>query len=312
MSLFRFFTQVFILGLASPVFAWNEFGHMLIAEMALQKLEPKLQRQIEQQAFSLVRQEESDRRLYLMRTFSDTSAFAQLSVFADEHRDLTLHNLYQKYGLNMPAEFAGVAQQTTSNWHYKNQPYVSLGVQPPGQQQSAQCDLSEPTDVAWAIEGLQQVFNTAQTEQDRTLALALLIHFVGDAHQPLHTISRVDGDCESDRGGSAFCVVYRKNSYSCETNLHAFWDSALGFFESYETVAEAVDFVSRVKVDEVQANNLNALEWVEEGYRQARFVYSIKDGSGGDPYYIKDGQIIAYERMALAAERLARILDKLY
>jgi len=169
-----------------------------------------------------------------------------------------------------------------------------------------------PVDVSWAIEKAQEAFKQAETEENQILALALLVHFVGDAHQPLHAISRVDEDCDSDRGGNRFCVVYRKNSYSCETNLHAFWDAGVGFFESFDRVSDAAEFVARVELDEKQADILDPDEWLIEGYRKARFIYSVKDGSGGDSYYTKEGQIVSYERIALAANRLAKIMNKLY
>jgi len=99
---------------------------------------------------------------------------------------------------------------------------------------------------------------------------------------------------------------------TCETNLHSYWDNALGFFDSYGSVGEAIEFVELVEVDPVRAQVLDPEEWLLEGFRYARFVYSIKDGSGGDQFYTHDGQVISYERLALAADRLARILEGLY
>jgi hypothetical protein len=140
----------------------------------------------------------------------------------------------------------------------------------------------------------------------------MITHFVVDAHQPLHAITQVDEDCETDRGGNDFCVEYRVNGLTCETNLHSYWDNALGFFDSYETVGAAIDFVDRVEVDPDQAEELDPDQWLQEGFTYARFVYSIKDGSGGDEFYTHDGQVISYERLALAASRLANILEDLY
>lgn len=287
---------------------------MLIAELALKQLEPRLQRKIESESFALVKKQDSEKRLYLMRAYPDSSAFAQLSVFADDYRNQSLEELYSRFANQIPDVFKNNADENTSKWHYKNQAYALETIRRPGQSASETrvCDLSEPVDVARAIEQSQVAFEQAETLEDKTLALAFLVHFVADAHQPLHGISRVDEDCDSDRGGNRFCVVYRTNSYSCETNLHAFWDAGVGFFESFDRISDAAEFVARVDVDEQQAAVLDPNEWLAEGYRKARFIYSIKDGSGGDSYYIKEGQIISYERIAMAANRLARILQKLY
>ena len=315
---FRSLLLVVSLAISTPAMAWNEFGHMLIAELALQKLSPKLQRKIESEAFSLVRRQDSDKRLYLMRAYPGSSAFAQIAVFADHHRDKSLAELYGKFGQKLPAVFADLAGDDTTRWHYKNQPYAPgivqrLGIEPSvGKGSAASCDLSEPVDVAWAIEQTRVALSQAETESDRVLSLALLIHFVGDAHQPLHAISRVDEDCESDRGGNRFCVAYGANSYSCVTSLHEYWDAGLGFFRSFDRVGDAAEFVARISLDEAQVKNLDADAWLAEGFRQARFVYSIQEGTGGDPHYVKEAQIIAYERIALAAARLAQILGQLY
>lgn len=313
MPILRCLLIVFSLAITSPVLAWSEFGHMLIAELAHKQLDPKLQRKLESQSFSLIKKQDAEKRLYLMRAYPDSSAFAQMSVFADDYRNQTLEELYSRFGKEVPAVFKNIANEDTSKWHYKNQAYASeIAHKPWSSSEGKVCDLSEPVDVAWAVEQLQIAFKQAETEEDQVLALALLVHFVADAHQPLHGLSRVDEDCDSDRGGNRFCVVYRKNSYSCEMNLHAFWDSGVGFFESFDRVSDAVEFVARVELDENQVSILDPDEWLAEGYRKARFIYSIKDGSGGDSYYIKEGQIISYERMALAANRLAQILNQLY
>lgn len=312
MQYFRYLFCSLLVGLSVPAFSWDSFGHMVIAELALAELSPAKQRKIEQQAFSLVRQQETETRLYLMRTFPGTSAFAQLSVFADTHRNDNLSELYGKYGKEIPSQFKEVADDNSSSWHYKNQFYRDLPIAHPDAPAPLTCEDTETTNVAWAIENLQLALKEMSTPEDQALALGLLIHFVGDAHQPLHGISRVDENCNSDRGGNTFCVTYRGIGKSCETTLHGYWDQSLDFYKEYNTVAEAVEFVARVEVKDADAVILDPDEWLTESFRYARFIYSVKEGTEGDPYYIEEGQIISYERQALAAKRLARILDDLY
>ncbi len=283
---------------------------MVIAELALQKLEPGLQRRLEQQAFSLVRQQSSEKRLYLMRAFPGTSAFAQMAVFADDHREVSLAGLYTRYAESLPEEFLAQADENTATWHYRNRAFYSSGLD---ESEVTECRSDTGSDVAWAIERLRALLaESGGSEENRILTLALLVHFVGDAHQPLHGMSRIGRNCESDQGGSRFCFRYTPNSFACETNLHSFWDSALDFFVGFASVEEAVEFVQRVAVLPRQARDLNPETWLSEGYRLARFVYSIEEGSGGDRFYISEGQVIAYERMALAAERLALILAQVH
>lgn len=291
-------------------FAWGEFEHMVATDIALEKLLPSEKLRIEKDAYALLRQQETDRRLYLRRNFTGTSPLAQVSLFADTYRNLTVEELYRQFGTSVPAPFENVRQADTSNWHYKNRPYYTTLIST--LLDGAQCDLEQETDISWALENLMTAFRNAETDANRQLALAMIVHFVVDAHQPLHATTQVDEDCNTDRGGNGFCVEYRVNGLTCETNLHAYWDNAVGFFDSYETVDEAIAFVERVEVDPDQASELDPEQWLREGSSYARFIYSIKDGSGGDQFYTQDGQVISYQRLALAAERLARILEDLY
>lgn len=295
---------------SSMVFAWGEFEHMVATDIALEKLMPSEKLRIEKDAYALLRQQETDRRLYLRRNFTGTSPLAQVSLFADTYRNLTVEELYRQFGTSVPAPFENVRQADTSNWHYKNRPYYTTLIST--LLDGAQCDLEQETDISWALENLMTAFRNAETDANRQLALAMIVHFVVDAHQPLHATTQVDEDCNTDRGGNGFCVEYRVNGLTCETNLHAYWDNAVGFFDSYETVDEAIAFVERVEVDPDQASELDPEQWLREGSSYARFIYSIKDGSGGDQFYTQDGQVISYQRLALAAERLARILEDLY
>ena len=56
------------------------------------------------------------------------------------------------------------------------------------------------------------------------MSVRLLIHYLGDIHQPLHSLSRVDPDYPAgDRGGNDFPLP---NHYSA-AELHAVWDSVI-------------------------------------------------------------------------------------
>ena len=61
-------------------------------------------------------------------------------------------------------------------------------------------------------------------DEAKSFALRLLIHYVGDIHQPLHATSRVDENYPSgDRGGNLFTLPSKKTA----KNLHAVWDSLI-------------------------------------------------------------------------------------
>ena len=56
--------------------------------------------------------------------------------------------------------------------------------------------------------------------------LRLLIHYIGDIHQPLHASSRYTKDFpKGDEGGNGYMISV--NGAQEITNLHALWDSII-------------------------------------------------------------------------------------
>ena len=62
-----------------------------------------------------------------------------------------------------------------------------------------------------------ELSDNALSQSQRRQALAFLVHFVADVHQPLH-VGRRD-----DRGGNSIKVNWRGKTF----NLHQVWDSGL-------------------------------------------------------------------------------------
>ncbi|CAF2709975.1 unnamed protein product [Rotaria sp. Silwood2] len=89
------------------------------------------------------------------------------------------------------------------------------------------CVYNRDQDCNWnsgqeCVDGSIQNYTArlADTQQDdiqRNEALKFLIHFIGDAHQPLH------GGFRGDRGGNSI----RGHFFSKETNLHSLWDTVM-------------------------------------------------------------------------------------
>ena len=68
-------------------------------------------------------------------------------------------------------------------------------------------------------------------ERGRSLALRLLIHYVGDIHQPLHNSARYTSEYpEGDKGGNDLLL---KSHYTAK-NLHSVWDTMIYTF--YKTI----------------------------------------------------------------------------
>lgn len=74
---------------------------------------------------------------------------------------------------------------------------------------------------SYVYQTITKHYNAADS---KSIALRLLIHFMGDIHQPLHSLNRVDGSYPTgDAGGNAFPLTYH---YDVD-ELHALWDTVI-------------------------------------------------------------------------------------
>lgn len=75
---------------------------------------------------------------------------------------------------------------------------------------------------SFVYQGISQ--HVEDETQGKSYALRLLIHYLGDIHQPLHASSRVDKQYpKGDAGGNFFHVTPKDDA----KNLHSVWDSVV-------------------------------------------------------------------------------------
>lgn len=117
------------------------------------------------------------------------------------------------------------------------------------------------TKVNWLIGQLKN----KELEQDKKIFyLRLLIHIIGDIHQPLH-IGRPD-----DRGGNNVKVNWFKDP----SNLHTVWDSKLIDFQqlSYTEYASSINYTTKALRKEWQAEPIS--DWIWQSYQHAEKIYA--------------------------------------
>jgi len=109
----------------------------------------------------------------------------------------------------------------------------------------------------------------------RADALRYVIHFVGDLHQPLHTITN------ADEGGNCVPVKYfRRNAHehnhSFSPNLHSLWDTAILERDAEGAdpgeYADTLDTLFAADIEGWQKAGVRVEEWVWEGYDFAESV----------------------------------------
>ena len=313
---------------ARPVFAWSEGGHVAIAELAMRDLSERERKLLNDLAQTLVNpnlegesdkgessKAESIKTDTLIRRYGSVSAVAQTAAWVDGLRDLEVRQIFARYGRQVPSELKAYAGKTTADWHYSNLPYFD------NKEEAAhfktQCSLRNRGQLNTVLPLLQRAFASAVDTRDKAIVLAMLVHFVGDAHQPLHGITRVTHGCQHDRGGNGFCTERQDSKGRCKVNLHRVWDSGFGFFyrRDFESVLSAIaaqrPSEPPIQVSVTDANLMQPSVWQRENLALADVVYGIDEGETLNKAYRQKGEIIVRQRAALAAQRLALLLKEL-
>ena len=197
-------------------------------------------------------------------------------------------------------------------WHYIDYPVMA------GQTDPVPYDRSIEGNGDNVIYGIGESIQSMTTglESTRGLYLAMLIHLVGDVHQPLHCAER-----NGDKGGNGFPL-----SRGGIHDLHTLWDDALTVRfkmrsanahsdEKIERVASEIEKDEPVSDPTIskEAEDLDPKHWAIESYKLAVDSAYNGIGSGETPSeaYETKWQGVAERRIALAGYRLANLLNKL-
>jgi hypothetical protein len=144
-------------------------------------------------------------------------------------------------------------------WHYIN---ISGGKDSEQVMQYLQNDSD--VDLYTKMNFLIKELKSKKLSRDQQVFyLKLLIHFVGDAHQPMHI-----GQPE-DRGGNSIKVYW----FNEPTNLHRVWDEHLIEFQqlSYTEHVVAINFVTPGQKEMWMKQPVR--EWIYESYNAAQQLY---------------------------------------
>lgn len=247
-EMLRTITMLSLIFLSSSAFAWGNFGHQLVGEIASRHLCTKTARAV--------------------NTLLNGQAVADAATWADDIRTLP--------------EYKHVKP-----WHY-----VTMNLD------SDYLDAPVPArgDLIIALkERIASLSNPIAAKRDE--ALRLIIHFVGDAHQPFHAGEHADG------GGNGIQLTW----FGYPSNLHKVWDTRmikkLGL--SFTELANFIDTPSAPPV-----RQLTPEEWVNESSKIAAGVYPPSTELG---YAYHDKHLpIAKERLYIAGIRLSNLLNSIF
>ncbi len=158
------------------------------------------------------------------------------------------------------------------------------------------------SDIIQTIERIIAELKTKKlTPLEQQRNLKVLIHLMGDLHQPLHV------GALQDKGGNDVKVMW----FQVSSNLHRVWDSDMIDLTrlSYTELAESLDIPTQDEVNRWQKTS--SLDWARESQSYQQQVYDYGAGKLGYRYAYVNYPIVRY-RLLQAGVRLAGVLNEIY
>jgi len=176
-------------------------------------------------------------------------------------------------------------------WHYIN---IDKGVP---------YNPNDSNNIVWALNKVirelkdRSHYSKAQIEVD----LKILIHLMGDLHQPLHV------GYASDRGGNDVKVYFDATSFA----LHRVWDSEIIKDEVLNHPADWAKLSQFTPEELKQIKKIDVVEWMTESRSFLDTVYNFK-GDNLTHKYAKQNTPIIEHQLLLAGLRLAAVLKDVF
>jgi S1/P1 Nuclease len=296
---------------ASPIEAWFNGGHMVVAYIAYQNLTPQTKSRVD----VLLRRNP----LYANWTKGvavkqkGLVAFVNAATWPDCIKEKSCLPGYTSDGGDTPPGKATDDQNIGYQdklmhkyWHFVDQPLEAGAPGEPPKLPNAQTE----------IEKLTQAIGGAESDDIKSYDVVWLEHLVGDVHQPLHATSRFTmNHPHGDAGGNflAFCAK------PCTDELHAFWDGLLGDHLTVAQVKRTGDGL--IATGKPQgADDATPGSWVTDSFNLAKSaVYVAPIGDDNDPSvkisprpdapYQANATALARSQVMLAGFRLAALLN---
>jgi len=277
--------------------AWWGNGHMLVARVAYDKI----------MAVNPALMDKANTILAGISQFTTLESkypFVECATFADEIKN------------------EGFDDQ--SHWHFVDNPFYDQGF-------TANIAPNE-YNVTWAIGEMINALKGVKSSALKSGAvnpifgesfdLRLLIHYIGDIHQPLHAVSRyIPSQPAGDQGGNKFYLTMNQGI----NELHALWDSVLYQMGNDLSLPlsdddwEALGMNStRITADNPESSftdiSKSYTEWNAEALALAEsFVYvNIQPNTIPSDDYLAQGVALAEKQIAKAGYRLANQLISMW
>lgn len=180
-------------------------------------------------------------------------------------------------------------------WHYVNMPF-DVDYQ--------DSEKNPSGDLVTGIEKCKSVIlDDKASKEDKVFYLKLLVHFIGDLHQPMH-VGR-----KEDKGGNTVQVQW----FGSGTNLHSVWDSKM--IEHYNmTYTELTDNANEISKEQVAfLQQGTTVDWVNDTHEFAMEVYATANKGDKLGYkYMYHNFGLVRSQLQKGGIRLAKVLNDLF
>jgi len=180
-------------------------------------------------------------------------------------------------------------------WHYVNMP---LDTKYEDSEKNPKGDLV--TGINKCISVLR---NKNSNKEDKAFYLRMLVHLIGDLHQPLH-IGRAE-----DKGGNTIQVQW----FDRGTNLHRVWDEDMirEWRMSYVELANNTKDLSKEQIKAIEKGTI--VDWVHDTHKLSKTTYeSVKVGEKLRYRYSYDHFGTVRTQLQKGGIRLAKLLNDIF
>jgi hypothetical protein len=260
--------------------AWNAEGHMVVAQIAYNHLNPDVKAKCD----ALI-------SIPVFNSGNNNSNFVTAACWADDIKSFT---------------------STYNIWHYIDIPFSPDHTSTNGVGAAS-------FDIVRAInQCVATLQSPSATMSNQAVSLRFLLHFVGDIQQPLHCSTCVTAsDTNGDDGGNGFSVTGWSNLHSLWDGGGGYLSDSLSRPLNSTRQATLNNKVADVEAAYPFVGNPGTIpdpmSWAVEGWGLAQSVcyVGITNGTSPTTGYLNTAMATARQRMAQGGKRLADLLNTL-
>ena len=265
----------FLIFFSNSLFAWNQVGHKVVAQIAYDNLTPTAKLKANQLTKAM-----SD-------NYPGNIGFVDSAIWADNIK--------------------GDEITAFSKWHYVNIPINADGKH---RKRYAKTNVIWAIGQAENV-----LISPSANAFEKGMFLRFFIHFVGDIHQPLHATNYYSKRFKhGDQGGNLYKIKYGKinklhtvwdQCFTLTNKKYSDKKAVIELAQQLQNQYPKSDFTEALKDN-------NPTDWAYQSRQLAiKYVYQVPYNGKITKQYQKQGKVICQKQLALAGYRLADILNQI-